>query len=607
MHDFDESEVHKKLDLKLWKRLWRFFKPVQARFIAVCVLMVISAVLDATVPLFISYCVNNFIIPQTTRGLGSFAVIYASMFIIQGVITVFFSRHAMLVELESGRAMKRECFIHLQKLPIAFYNTTPVGWLLSRVMSDTNKISGMVAWAFMHLFWNLFYILGVFVFMFALDWRLALTVLAIVPAIAAITMLFKGKLLTVHRKVRQVNSDITRKYNEGISGAKTSKTLVIEEKNCEEFSRSSSEMYRSALRATRLNALMIPVIMLAASAAVSIVLVRGGGQVLGGGLDLAVLSAFISYAVVLLDPVQQCAGLFSEMIATQANVERVLKLLDRAYDITDSPEVEEVYGSTFDPKPENWPAIRGDIEFKNVWFKYPDGEDYVLENFSLKIPAGTNVAIVGETGAGKSTLVNLVCRFFEPTQGQILLDGVDLRQRSQLWLHSNLGYVLQNPHLFSGSILENIRYGKLDATDAEVFAAAKAVSADLVAGRMEKGYDTDVGEGGDLLSTGEKQLISFARAIIADPPIFILDEATSSIDTETELLIQNAIGNILEGRTSFLIAHRLSTIRRADLILVVHEGKIVEQGNHQSLMEKRGSYYALYSAMMDDEADKGSF
>ena len=470
-------------------------------------------------------------------------------------------------------------------------------------MSDTNKISGMVAWAFMHLFWDLFYILGVFVAMFALDWRLALMVLIIVPVIATVTMLFKGKLLTVHRRVRRINSDITRKYNEGITGAMTSKTLVIEDKNCADFSRSTAEMYRAALHATQLNALMIPIIMLATSAALSIVLVRGGNQVLGGALDLGILSAVISYAVVLLDPVQQCASLFSEMIATQANVERVLKLLDEPYSVSDSPAVEALYGDSFQPKRENWPPIRGDIEFRHVWFKYPDGEDWVLEDFCLKIPAGTNVAIVGETGAGKSTLVNLICRFFEPTRGQILIDGVDYRERSQLWLHSALGYVLQSPHLFSGTIRENIRYGKLSATDEEIYAAARAVCADQVAERLEKGYDSDVGEGGSLLSTGEKQLISFARAILADPPIFILDEATSSIDTETEFLIQKAISNILEGRSSFLIAHRLSTIRRADLILVVHDGKIVEQGDHHTLLAQKGRYYALYSTMLDGAAE----
>ena len=269
--------------------------------------------------------------------------------------------------------------------------------------------------------------------------------------------------------------------------------------------------------------------------------------------------------------------------------------------MVDSPEVIEKYGDSFFPKKENWEPIKGDIEFRDVSFHYPDGKEEILSHFNLKIPAGTNVAIVGETGAGKSTLVNLACRFFEPTGGQILIDGKDYRERSQLWLHSSLGYVLQNPHLFSGSVMENIRYGRLDATDEEVIAAAKAVHADQVVEKMDLGYQSDVGEGGDRLSTGEKQLISFARAVLADPRIFVLDEATSSIDTQTEQLIQKATDKILKGRTSFLIAHRLSTIRNADLILVVKDGKIIEQGKHLELLEQKGYYYQRVRRQFTEE------
>lgn len=277
-------------------------------------------------------------------------------------------------------------------------------------------------------------------------------------------------------------------------------------------------------------------------------------------------------------------------------------LLNEEPQISDTPEIEENYGDVFHPRKENWPEIRGDITFEDVSFRYPDGTEDVLIHFDLHIPAGTNVAIVGETGAGKSTLVNLACRFFEPTGGRILIDGVDYRERSQLWLHSSLGYVLQTPHLFSGTVMENIRYGRLDATDEEVYAAAKAVSADTVVEKLETGYDTQVGEGGDRLSTGEKQLISFARAVLADPRIFVLDEATSSIDTETEQLIQKATATLLEGRTSFLIAHRLSTIRQADLILVVKEGRIVEQGSHRELLAQKGYYHDLYARQFAEEA-----
>ena len=318
-------------------------------------------------------------------------------------------------------------------------------------------------------------------------------------------------------------------------------------------------------------------------------------------LEIATLSAFTSYAVGIFEPIQMTAANIAEFISLQASIERVTGLMDQIPQVRDTPEVEARYGDVFHPKTENWEPLLGEIEFRDVTFRYPDGGENVREHFSLHIPAGTTVAIVGETGAGKSTLVNLACRFFEPTEGQILIDGRDYRDRSQLWLHSNIGYVLQNPHLFSGSVRENIRYGRLDATDEEVEAAARAVSADTVVAKLEKGWDSDVGEGGDRLSTGEKQLISFARAVLANPRIFVLDEATSSIDTQTEQLIQAAIDHLLRDRTSFLIAHRLSTIRKADLILVVRDGKIVEQGKHLDLLKQGGYYHDLYSKQFAEE------
>ncbi len=308
-----------------------------------------------------------------------------------------------------------------------------------------------------------------------------------------------------------------------------------------------------------------------------------------------------------MEPIQWVVRAISDLITVQVNVERFTRLMETESDVRDLPEVVEKYGDSFQPKKENWEPLHGDITFEDVSFQYPDGDEYVLEHFNLHVPQGTNVAIVGETGAGKSTLVNLVCRFFEPTSGRILIDGKDARERSQLWLHSNIGYVLQTPHLFSGTVLENLRYGNPDASMEQIKAAVKSVSADSVIARMDKGYDSDVGEGGDLLSTGEKQLLSFARAILADPRIFVLDEATSSIDTVTEKLIQDAIEHLMEGRTSFVIAHRLSTIRQADVILVVHDGKIIEQGTHPELIAKKGAYYNLYTRQFQEEAAADAF
>lgn len=284
------------------------------------------------------------------------------------------------------------------------------------------------------------------------------------------------------------------------------------------------------------------------------------------------------------------------------NIERLMRLLHTESDVADGPEVIAKYGDTFRPKKENWEPLLGNVEFRDVSFRYPDGEEMVLEHFNLKVPMGTSVAIVGETGAGKSTLVNLVCRFFEPTSGQVLIDGRDARERSQLWLHSSIGYVLQAPHLFSGTVRDNLRYGKPDATDEEIWEALRLVSADYVVRKMENGLDGEVGEGGDLLSTGEKQLLCFARALLANPRILVLDEATASIDTLTEKLIQDAIQTVIRGRTSFVIAHRLSTVVDADVILVVRDGKIVEQGTHTELMRGKGYYYELYTRQYEDMA-----
>ena len=324
-------------------------------------------------------------------------------------------------------------------------------------------------------------------------------------------------------------------------------------------------------------------------------------------MEIGTLSVFMTYALGMMEPVQWIVRSISDLITVQVNVERFSTLMETQSDVRDTKEVEEKYGDSFEPKKENWEPLYGDIVFEDVSFKYPDGEEFVLEHFNLHVPQGTNIAIVGETGAGKSTLVNLVCRFFEPTSGRILIDGVDARKRSQLWLHSNIGYVLQTPHLFSGSVLENLRYGNPEATMEQIEAAVKSVSADEVIARMDKGYDSDVGEGGDLLSTGEKQLISFARAVLADPRIFVLDEATSSIDTVTEKKIQEAIRHLMKGRTSFVIAHRLSTIRQADLILVIRDGKIVEEGNHRELIERRGEYYRLYTRQYQEDVVERAF
>ena len=597
----DTVQNNKSFQLSTWKRLLPFLKPYRWLMLLLILTNIIISVVDVLLPLFQRYAVDHFIEQRSLAGFQTFIAGYVVVIVLQVLSFVFYTLSAMKMEMHMGRDLKKACFVHLQTLSFSYYNVTPVGYILARVMSDTNKISAITAWDMVDILWALTYVLSAFISMAILDLRLALLVMIIVPIIAVLTTYFQKKILFWNRKVRAINSRLTGAYNEGIMGAKTSKTLVIEDKNTEEFSELTEEMRSASVRAAGLNALYIPLVMLASSAATAIVLVRGGDMVLEHRMLIGTLSAFTTYAVSIFEPIQQMARVLANIISVQPNIERVMGLLDQKPNIVDSPAVIEKYGDSFHPKKENWEEIRGDIEFDDVSFRYPDGEEEVLSHFSLKIPAGTTVAIVGETGAGKSTLVNLACRFFEPTSGRILIDGVDYRERSQLWLHSRLGYVLQNPHLFSGTVMENIRYGRLDATDEEVRAAAKAVSADTVVEHLENGYDSDVGEGGDKLSTGEKQLVSFARAVLADPAIFVLDEATSSIDTQTEQLIQNATLNLLKGRTSFLIAHRLSTIRQADLILVVKDGKIVEQGKHEELLKKGGYYHDLYSKQFQQE------
>lgn len=607
MAAYEEQEYHKPFMLKVWAKMLPFFKSYKKYFAITLGLNIFLAGVDVLTPLFQSYAIDHFIVPDTLEGIGVFAFAYISMIVMQ-TISVYWSVHAATtIEMCVGKDLKWAQFEHLQTLSFSYYNTTPVGYIHARVMSDTLKIAGVAAWGLVDMFWAFLYVVSVFVIMFALNAQLAVILLVIVPCIAVITVVFQNKILHWNRRVRKINSQITSAYNEGITGVKTSKSMGIEKDNEEAFFERTSDMYRSAGRAAKLNAVYIPTILLFGSAAAAFVLYRGGYMVQQDLIKLGTLSVFISYAVVIFEPIQQLARLLADLISCQANIERVMDLLEQTPDVTDRTDVIEKYGDNFYPKKGNWEKIHGDIVFEDVSFRYPDGKEYVLEHFNLHIPAGMNVAIVGETGAGKSTLVNLVGRFFEPTEGRILIDGVDYRERSQLWLHSQIGYVLQNPHLFSGTVRENIRYGRLDATDEEVEAAARSVSADEIVKKLKDGYDSDVGESGGRLSVGEKQLISFARAILAEPAIFVLDEATSSIDTVSEQLIQEATDKLLKGHTSFVIAHRLSTIRKADLILVVKDGKIIEQGTHAELLGGKGYYHDLYYKQFEEESARKVF
>ena len=559
----------------------------------------LGSVVDIAQPILQRYSINHFIGGGTLDTLPWFIAIYFGTILLSAAANYISCTDATCLEVWIDRDLRNDAFAHLQTLSFSYFNQNSVGYIHARVISDSSRIGSLFSWTLIDGVWQTAYLVGAIIVMLVINAKLALMVLTIMPIIVLLFSVFQSRLVRVNREVREINSKITGNFNEGITGAKTIKTLVIEDKIHDGFVADTAAMRKKTVRAAHLRGLFASTMGFASSLALAIVLWRGGYI---AASEVGTFSMFMSYAQGMMEPVRWIIDSISDLITTQVNIERLSKLLETKSDVVDSPEVIKKYGDCFDPKRENWEPIKGDIEFDDVSFKYPDGDEYILEHFSLNIPFGTNIAIVGETGAGKSTLVNLVCRFYEPTSGRVLIDGRDARERSQLWLHSAIGYVLQTPHLFSGTVRENLLYGNPNATDEDIRRALELVSAQGVVDKLENGLETDVGEGGDMLSTGEKQLLSFARAILADPRILVLDEATASVDTITEQKIQSAIDTIIRGRTSIVIAHRLSTVRNADLILVVDDGKIIEQGTHEQLMSRRGSYYRLYTRQYEDEA-----
>ena len=559
----------------------------------------VGSLVDTGVPLFQRYALNHFIGEGTLDTIVWFVILYITLICGGAVFNYISAMYSMHIEVGVDRDLRNKAFTHLQTLSFSYYNQNSVGYIHSRIMSDTQRIGSLVSWTVLESLWQIGYVVGAIAVMFAINARLALLVVTVLPLTVLLFSLFQKKLTRANREIRELNSQITGNFNEGITGARTIKTLVIEEKMERSFVADTATMRRKSVGAARLRGAFAVTMNFASSLALAIVLWKGG---VIAKTQIGTFSMFMSYAQGMMEPVRWIVDAISDLITTQVNIERLTKLLNTRPDVNDSAEVMALYGDSFEPKKENWEPIRGDIRFEDVSFQYPDGDEKILEHFNLDIPFGTNLAIVGETGAGKSTLANLICRFYEPTEGRVLIDGRDARERSQLWLHSAIGYVLQTPHLFSGTVRENLLYGNPDATPEQIDRALELVSAKDVVEKLEKGLDTDVGEGGDMLSTGEKQLISFARAILADPRILVLDEATASVDTITEQKIQAVIDTIIRGRTSIVIAHRLSTVRSADVILVVKDGKIVEQGKHRELMERRGVYYRLYTRQYEDEA-----
>lgn len=594
MKTHEEQSFDNKFDWTLWKDILGFTVNYKREMAILAVIMLLVGGIDAIFPILTRHVIDNFVIPQKLEGLSTFGLYYGLLVIIQAFNIWLLITFAGKVEMGIGYDIRKLGFRRLQELSLSYYDRTAVGWLMARMTSDIRRLSSIISWGLVDLVWGVTMMLFIVVIMVSINWRLALIALSVVPPLVVVSLYFQKKILHSYRNVRKTNSRITGAFNEGIMGAQTSKTLVREADNLNEFTKLTGEMRYTSVRAAILSSLFLPIVLTLSSIGTALVLWSGGNGVMMGVITYGTVVAFISYIVRFFEPVRELARIFAELQLAQASAERVLSMIRTEPEIKDSQAVHEKYGDTLELNKGELPEIIGNIIFQDVSFTYQGGEQ-VLENFNLEVKAGETIALVGETGAGKSTIVNLTCRFYEPTAGKILIDGVDYRERPLLWLHRHLGYVLQSPHLFSGTIRENIRYGRLAASDQEVIQAAQTVNADHFITALEKGYDTEVGEGGSKLSTGQKQLISFARAILADPKILVLDEATSSIDTELEQLIQQAISILLEGRTSFIIAHRLSTIRSADRILVIQDGRINEEGNHQQLLKEKGYYYRLYT------------
>ena len=559
---------------------WRWV----AGFIAA---IAVVAFLEAYFTLLSKRIIDEGIIAGDRDQLIALMIQYGLLMIVMSVFVFIFIYLCGVLGQRVVYDMRKRMFDHMQTLSFSYFDRTPIGWLMSRVTSDSERIADLVTWGMLDVTWAVLTVVTALAFMFTINWQLTLIVMVMLPVLVYVAIWFKRRILAEYRITRRINSKITGSLNENITGVRVVKALGREKANLREFDDLTGSMYRSAFRAAWLSALFLPIVQIISAVAVMAVIWYGGLNV-GSTLTIGGIQAFVSYITFMMWPVQDLARVYAQMQQSIASAERVFSLMDAKPDLVDRP-------GASDPG-----TLRGEIEFRNVEFYYEEDKP-VLRNFSLKVKPGETIALVGPTGHGKSTIVNLVCRFYEPKGGQVLFNGQDYTTMTMHGIHSRIGMVLQTPHLFSGTIRENIRYGRLDATDDEVIEAARLAGADHFITSLENGYDEEVGEGGVLLSVGQKQLLSLARAILADPELFIMDEATSSVDTLTEALIQQGMDNLMRDRTSFVIAHRLSTIKRADRIVVIENGQIAEIGTHAELLRQKGHYYQLYTQQFRQE------
>ena len=592
-HSFHEEEFDTSLNGGTLLRILGLTRPHWKTVAGFMVAIGAVAFLEAFLTYLNKLIIDEAIVAKNVDRLWEIVGVYSLLWVGFAVLVFTFIYLAGELSQRVQYDLRERMFKHLQSLSLSYYTKTPVGWIMSRVTSDTERIAELVSWGLIDTSWAVLNITTALCFMFFINWQLTLLVLPLIPVLIYVSIWFKERILVHYRDSRRYNSEITGNYNEMITGVRVIKGLNREEASLREFGKLSRGMYSSSYRAAWYSALFLPSIQITSSMVIGAIIFFGGLQIqndVGLGLTIGGLNAFIGYITFMLWPVQDMARVYAQMQHAIASAERTFSLLDTKADIVDKPDAH-------DPG-----TIAGDIIFEDVDFYY-EKNDPVLENFNLHIKVGETIALVGHTGSGKSTLVNLLCRFYEPTEGRILFGETDYTDLTQSAIQSHIGMVLQTPHLFSGSIRDNIRYGRLDATDEDVEDAAKLSGAHEFISAFDLGYEEQVGEGGVLLSTGQKQLISLARAVLSKPELFIMDEATSSVDTITEYLIQQGMEYLMEGRTSVIIAHRLSTIKNADRIIVLDHGKIIEMGSHAELIRQRGHYYTLYTKQFRREAE----
>ena len=589
--EFEEEEFTTKFSGGTMLRILSQTKPHWRWVVGFMLAISMVAFMDSYFTFIRKGIVDQAILARDKAALPHLMVTYGLLIVVQavGVFGLIYLASTLGERIQYD--LRRKMFDHLQDLSFSYFGRTPVGWIMTRVTSDSERIAGLVTWGLLDTTWAVLSIATSVYFMTIINWKMALIVFATIPVLVVVATQFRKKILVEFRKVRKINSRITASYNESITGVRVVKALCREEENLREFGGLTSEMYRASYRAAWLSALFLPMVQLISAVAMGSIVWYGGVQAVWGGITIGGIQAFISYVTFMLWPVQDLAHVYAEMQHAVASAERAFSLVDAVPEVVDQP-------GAMDPG-----TIRGDIEFDHVDFWY-ESDDPVLTDFSLKVKQGETIALVGPTGGGKTTIVNLLCRFYEPKAGVIRIGGRDYIELTLHAIQSRIGVVLQTPHLFSGTIRENVRYGRLDATDEEVEEAARLAGAHDFIATLDKGYGSEVGEGGNLLSVGQKQLVSLARAILARPEIFIMDEATSSVDTLTEALIQRGMESLMEGRTSFIIAHRLSTIKRADRILVIEDGRIAEMGTHAELLRARGHYYRLYTQQFRREREQ---